>query len=127
MSMSDEATVEDEGSAEQAVEALYSYAAGLMKNKESDEAIVADLVQKGLSQETASSLVGNLRSAIRSAKRKAGIRNIVIGSLWCVGGLVITALTYSMASGGGTYIVTWGAIVFGAVQAIRGLIQVFSA
>ena len=44
-----------------------------------------------------------------------------IGALWCVGGIVVTAVTYQVASGGGTYVVAWGAILFGAIQALRGL------
>jgi hypothetical protein len=36
-------------------------------------------------------------------------------------GTAVTVLTYEAASGGGTYVVVWGAILFGAIQAIRGL------
>ena len=50
-------------------------------------------------------------------------RNMLIGALWCVGGIVVTAVTYSAASGpgGGTYVVTWGAIVFGFIRFLGGL------
>lgn len=58
-------------------------------------------------------------------KGEAG-RNIVVGGLWCVGGIVVTALTYSASSGGGRYVVAWGAILFGGIQLIRGLIQLGS-
>jgi hypothetical protein len=43
------------------------------------------------------------------------------GGLWCVGGIIVTAVTYSAASGGGSYVVAWGAILFGAIQFFRGL------
>jgi hypothetical protein len=43
------------------------------------------------------------------------------GALWCGGGILVTGLTYSMASSGGTYIIAWGAIVIGAIQFLRGL------
>ena len=48
-------------------------------------------------------------------------RDMLVGGLWCLGGIAVTVLTYSAASGGGTYFVAWGAIVFGAIQFFRGL------
>ncbi len=46
---------------------------------------------------------------------------MVFGALWCIGGIVVTVVTYSAAASGGTYVVAWGAIVFGAIQFFRGL------
>lgn len=36
-------------------------------------------------------------------------------------GLVITMVTYSMASNGGTYVVSYGPIIFGVIAMVRGL------
>ncbi len=59
-------------------------------------------------------------------KGEAG-RNIVVGGLWCFGGIAVTAVTYANASsGGGRYVMAWGAIIFGAIQMIRGFIQMGS-
>ena len=46
-------------------------------------------------------------SPAQAAAKKA----IVRGALWCVGGLIVTMVTYGAASGpgGGTYVVAWGA------------------
>ncbi len=58
--------------------------------------------------------------------KKAGHKNMLYGALWCIGGIIVTALTYLEAvtnPAGGTYIIAWGAIVFGAIQFIRGLVQ----
>ena len=55
-----------------------------------------------------------------------GQNNMIFGALWCVGGIVVTAVTYSSAvssPGGGHYIIAWGAIVFGAVQFFKWLLQ----
>lgn len=46
---------------------------------------------------------------------------MLYGALWCIGGIVITVVTYSAASGGGTYVVAWGAIIFGFIQFVKGL------
>lgn len=52
-----------------------------------------------------------------------GKRNMVVGGLWCLGGIAVTIGTYALASGGGTYTVAWGAILFGLFQFIKGVIQ----
>lgn len=55
-------------------------------------------------------------------QRKAKATNdILIGGLWFFGGILITAITYSAAQGGGVYVVAWGAIVFGGIQFFKGL------
>jgi len=46
---------------------------------------------------------------------------MIIGGLFCIGGIAVTALTYSAAAGGGTYVVTWGAILFGGFRFFRGV------
>lgn len=54
----------------------------------------------------------------------AGPKNMLCGALWCIGGIVVTAATYSVASEtGGRYIVAWGAILFGGLQFLQGLFQ----
>jgi hypothetical protein len=51
------------------------------------------------------------------------LRNMAIGAVICVVGILITAGTYSAASPGGHYVVAWGAIVFGGIQFLKGLFQ----
>jgi hypothetical protein len=61
----------------------------------------------------------------REASKLAGMRNMFFGALWCIGGLAVTGFTYAAASaaGGGRYVVAGGAILFGGLQFIRGLLQ----
>jgi len=47
-------------------------------------------------------------------------RKMKRGALWCVGGIAVTLLTYTLATGGGSYIVAWGAIIFGAIEFFQG-------
>lgn len=56
-----------------------------------------------------------------------GKRNMVVGGLWCGGGLVVTLYTYAAVSGGGTYVVAWGAILFGGIQFLKGMVQQLGA
>jgi hypothetical protein len=48
---------------------------------------------------------------------------MVYGALWCVGGIIITAVTYGAASGGGRYMVAFGPIIYGAIRFFRGVSQ----
>lgn len=50
------------------------------------------------------------------ARAKSGLVSMFLGALFCIGGIAITVVTMSAAEGGGTYVVTWGAILFGAIQ-----------
>ncbi|WP_439629897.1 hypothetical protein [Gemmata sp.] len=58
----------------------------------------------------------------RAAKAQAD-KDVVHGALWMVGGLVVTGATYlaAAARGEGTYLLAWGAIVFGGIQFLSGL------
>lgn len=51
----------------------------------------------------------------------AARRNMTLGLLWCVGGLVFTLLSYYFTEAGGRYVIATGAIAWGAVQALNGL------
>ena len=54
----------------------------------------------------------------------AGPANMLMGALWCIGGIVVTAWSYSaVQETGGHYIIAWGAVVFGGYQFLKGLFQ----
>lgn len=58
--------------------------------------------------------------------RAIGAKNATWGAIWCIAGIVITAVTFQAASsshGGGTYFVAYGAIIFGAIQFFKGMLQ----
>jgi hypothetical protein len=107
---------------------VYAQAFKLLREQKPPAQVRAELQAAGVDSTTASHIVTRVGEAItimREAYRKAGMKAAGIGAAWCVGGILFTAITYSIASGGrggGTYFVAWGAVLFGAVQAIRGLI-----
>ena len=111
------------------VEAVFRYAAGLMRDGASAGKIEQALMAKGLEEASAAAVVTNLARQRSEALRQAGRKNMTYGALWCAGGVIVTIGGYAAASGGGgggggaMYVVTWGAIVFGAVQFFRGLSQ----
>ena len=57
----------------------------------------------------------------------AAKNQMIIGALICIVGIVVTAVTYSAATGGGRYVVAWGAIIFGGFRFIRGLVALNQA
>ena len=69
-------------------------------------------------------------SNIANVTRSRGIRQIVIGAVIFVIGLIITVATYSAASSsrtGGTYFVAYGPMLIGVIGMIRGAIAVAQA
>lgn len=52
-----------------------------------------------------------------------GARDMLAGALWCIGGIVVTMATYEAAGPGDTFIIAWGAILFGALQFFKGLVN----
>ncbi len=59
-----------------------------------------------------------------------GMKNILIGAAICLIGIVITWGTYQAASsnsGGGTYFVAWGAMLFGGIRILKGVMQAMGA
>lgn len=106
------------------VNQIYGFTADMLYNqKKSIEETKAALIENGLRAEDADVVIANLQNQYKQEKREAGNKNMLYGALWCVGGLLVTILTYSAASDGGTYVIAWGAVIFGAIQFFKGLFQ----
>jgi len=116
---------DDKPTAEENAEAVYAFAADQMRNGLTGPEVVKVLVENGLEHETAAVVVEDLTNLRKRVSREAGQKNMLIGALWCGGGLAVTAITFSAASGGGVYVVTWGAVIFGAIQFLRGVGQMW--
>ncbi len=57
--------------------------------------------------------------------KAAALKALLKGIAWLIGGILVTFFSYQAAAnnGGGTYFVMYGAVIFGGIQAIRGLIS----
>jgi uncharacterized membrane protein YiaA len=109
---------------EEAVRAIYGYAASLLGQGKTEWQVEEALVAKGITKEAAAMVVSNLAKVRTNASRQSAIRLMGIGGVVCILGIIITVGSYSAAassSSGGSYVVAWGAIVFGAIQFVRGL------
>jgi hypothetical protein len=60
--------------------------------------------------------------------QSAAKRNMVFGGILFAVGLMITVGSYSAAEGGGgRYVVAWGAMIFGAIRFIYGLVRLMTS
>ena len=105
----------------------YNLAAENLRQGASRPQIVSTLVDRGLDNDSATKVVSNVTRAKRGAHREEGRKNMLLGALWCLGGIVVTAITLGLASDGGRFVVAYGAIAFGGFQFIAGLIQFLRA
>lgn len=71
---------------------------------------------------------GNTSIRVIQQKTKAlGRKNMFSGAMWLIAGLVITFSGNSPTSGGSFLLLGYGAILFGAVMLIAGLVQLLTA
>ena len=124
--MSEELTPEEQ----KAIEELSEAVASELGEGKSREKIVKELVKQDWPEESAIEFVNNIEQAIteykdspegREVLARKYARHMLYGILWFVGGTIVTVVTYEAASGGGTYFIAWGAILFGIIDFFRGL------
>ncbi|GEM_PF-1058896 len=93
------------------------------------EKVKQKLLSKGLSVKEADVIIEHIlqqrneiekdKVAQRETKKEKANRDMLFGLLWLVGGIIVTYVSYLISFGG--YIITWGAILFGAIQFLKGL------
>jgi hypothetical protein len=84
--------------------------------------------QQATSNGTAVSAV--TKANVNLAIRKRALRQIAVGFGILVVGVIVTAVTYHIASNsqsGGTYLVLWGPMAIGALTIFRGFRTLFSS
>ena len=109
---------------EQTMPSMAEYANRLYKSGLSDTQIESQLIQKGLDLQTVGIIMKSQSELRAKATRATGERNMLIGALLFLGGIIVTVVTFAAAVGsGGRYVVAWGAIIFGAGLFVRGLQQ----
>ena len=99
-----------------------SYAKDVLRGGMPRGAVEEVLRAQGFEAEAARALVDRADRA-KSEKRVAGRRHMIMGAFVCAVGITVTAVSYFGAAPGGTYLVAVGAILVGAIQCFRGLVQ----
>ena len=124
--MSEELTPEEQKEIDELSEAI----ANALAEGKSKRAIVEELIEHGWPEGSANQFVNDIEQTVVVFKNSpegrqladAYARHMTYGILWIVGGTIVTVATYqaAFASGGGTYIIAWGAILFGIIDFFRG-------
>ncbi|MCC3154688.1 hypothetical protein Q3A66_16860 [Hymenobacter sp. BT770] len=124
MEISQDLIQAEQAEQQQALDQLFQYAAQQMHAGKSDAQIHALLLGNGATDEVAQAVVSELRPEYQKLYREAARKDMLHGGLWLGGGLLVTGFTYAMASAdGGSYFMTWGAIIFGGIQFLKGLVR----
>jgi len=96
-----------------AVNEAYSYTASLMAQGKNSYEITQALAAKGIDGESAAVIIAELENEFDKARKQQANKDMLYGALWCVGGTVLTLAKIGF--------IFWGAIIFGGIQFIRGL------
>ncbi|MCR5645235.1 MAG: hypothetical protein K6F96_02425 [Bacteroidales bacterium] len=140
LAKSEDTSIKTEAQKRQFINEMRQLAVSELQEGKWPEDIIRDLVGHGVEEERAHSIVDGLlgagnqtttydpfdESAVYDEETapKSGQHEIIEGGIALAIGLGITIITYKQASsGGGSYVVAWGAILFGAIELIKGLIK----
>jgi hypothetical protein len=107
----------------QELSSLFQYAVLELASNKSHQAVEKLLVGRGTSLETAKAIVKDAQYAVKKARRDKHKKRMTRGLIWTFLGVILTCGTYAFASElGGKYILFYGAIIFGFIDFIVGLI-----
>lgn len=115
---------------EEVISAIYERTIKLVIDGKSDLKILTELEKDGIPKELCQKILDKAKTEINKVKGKA--HREVAGQYFLKGigflalGAVVTGVTYSMASGGGTYVVTTGLFVVGGLYVIIGFFKFLS-
>jgi len=104
-------------------EILWNYILTGKENDTSEKEILDGLIERGLEEDRAKEMLFETSKKVSQLVSYYDTQ-INIGGLCFFLGLFVTLLTYSQAkTGGGLYIVAWGAILFGAIRFFKAIPQ----
>jgi hypothetical protein len=109
-------------------QAILNEASAHYLNGGSEQWVTDYLLEKGIDPAEAATALTAFKIQAIQAKVDHAKKEIRNGAIWCIAGLVITIGSYAAVSdSGGHYLICWGAVVFGGIQLIRGVINHSSA
>ncbi len=101
----------------------------LAKCDKSREETIQILMNDGLAERGATLIVDRMIEVIRQQRKKAAVKEFIIGLIVFLIGAVITGWTYysAVSNGGGKYWITYGAFGVGVVMLSLGIVNYFKA
>jgi curved DNA-binding protein CbpA len=89
--------------------------------------VADELTRKGIPYDIAAEVVKRVFEYRSEFEKKEGGKGIGCGLLMLIVGGIITGAGYEAATGGGTYIITVGLFIVGAITLVRGLYKWFTS
>ena len=115
---------------EEVISVLYERAIKLVIDGKNDCEILSELENDGIPKELGQKILDKAKAEINKVKDKA--HREIAGEYFLKGigflalGALVTGITYSVASGGGTYVVTTGLFAAGGIYVIIGFFKFLS-
>jgi L-lactate utilization protein LutC len=109
---------------QEALDSVFDDAVSLAEDGRTVADIEAHLRKLGVDEIGAAEMAKRAWDMPADQRRRAGRRNVILGLALAFGGLLVTAVTYSVAAtsvGGGQYVIAWGMTLGGVLQFLRGL------
>jgi hypothetical protein len=97
-------------------EEIYELAATLLSQGKTEAEVRSSLEELGLDGEYISTVLANITKYHKEEKSKAANSNMLIGGLVCAGGIIATMMSEGQ-------VLFYGAILFGGLQFLIGLIK----
>lgn len=102
---------------------LFRFAAQELAKNQSPKTIVKKMIEQGVTPATADQIVIETQKALKKALAEKNRKRMTRGLIWTVAGIVLTCGTLAFASNlGGRYILFYGAIIYGIIDFIAGLV-----
>jgi len=114
-------------SADDLMATLVAFAAKRAGDGKNRTQVADELAQKGVPYQIAAEVVNQVFDYRSTLKRREGGKQIGCGFLMLIVGGIITGLTFLIAAPGGTFIVTTGLFIVGAITLIVGLVRWLSS
>ena len=101
---------------QQNLQNTYNQIAVLLHTQNKSESEIKNiLIEQGVDEKDARNYIDEVANKLDEAKKSAARKDIIWGSVWCFGGLIGTFAN--------TGFIFWGAIIFGGIQLVKGLIN----
>jgi len=111
------------GGSQQDHSALYKFAAMELAKKQSTQVVVRKLTDQGVTPAVANKIVNETQKLFKRANADKYKKRMTRGLLWTVVGIILTCGTMAFASNlGGKYILFYGAIIYGIIDLLVGLV-----
>jgi len=124
--MSQPTATEPKSEQDQVMEKLMTYTASQLMAGKKPAQVQDDLMTQGVPSDLASQIVAAVNDYKKKAVRKSGVKMFFTGIVMAGIGAAITIGSFSSASSGGHYVVTYGLIAVGLVYALAGGIRMLT-